>query len=132
MELFFNKYLNAVKRTDTIHYTGSVSAVKGLMIESRGPRSMIGEICNIRIGKNKTVMAEVIGLEGHIVKLMAYDSTEGIRSGARSLRPGTSFRFPSAESSSGALSTRRSVRTTERETSTRPSIIRLLRRRRIR
>ncbi len=94
MELFFNKYLNAVKRTDTIHYTGSVSAVKGLMIESRGPRSMIGEICNIRIGKNKTVMAEVIGLEGHIVKLMAYDSTEGIEVGCEVVATGHVLQVP--------------------------------------
>ena len=34
MEAFFNKYLNAVEETETILYTGYVTAVKGLMIES--------------------------------------------------------------------------------------------------
>ena len=34
MESFFEKYIDAVKDTDTIKYTGAVTAVKGLMIES--------------------------------------------------------------------------------------------------
>ena len=37
MESFFNKYLNTIKHTETILYTGHVTAVKGLVIESNGP-----------------------------------------------------------------------------------------------
>ena len=35
MESFFDKYINAVRSTDTIKYTGAVTAVKGLMIRLR-------------------------------------------------------------------------------------------------
>jgi len=95
METFFNKYLNAIKRTETILYTGHVSAVKGLMIESIGPRSMVGEICNIKILKtNKIVLAEVIGLDGNIVKLMPYESTEGIEVGCEVIASGHVLQVP--------------------------------------
>ncbi len=49
MENFFNKYIQTVENTETIKYTGKVNAVKGLMIESIGPRSVIGEMCTIEV-----------------------------------------------------------------------------------
>lgn len=95
METFFNKYLNAVKHTETILYTGAVTAVKGLVIESKGPRSMVGEICHIKIAKTKkTVLAEVMALEENIVKLMAYDSTEGIEVGCEVVASGHVLQVP--------------------------------------
>ena len=78
MESFFTKYLETVKETETILYTGAVTAVKGLMIESVGPRSMIGELCDIRLPNGTSVQAEVMGLAGSLVKLMAYGDTKGI------------------------------------------------------
>jgi len=83
MEDFFSKYIDNIERTDTIKYTGKVTAVKGLMIESFGPRCAIGEICNIEIpSKNTVLMAEVVGLEDTIVRLMAYGDTQGIEIGS--------------------------------------------------
>lgn len=95
MESFFNKYLNAVKKTETILYTGHVTAVKGMMIESNGPRSVIGEICTIKMPYNNTqVLAEVMGFEGKTVKLMAYDSTEGIEIGDEIIASGHVLQVP--------------------------------------
>ena len=83
MESFFDKYVETVNRTETIKYTGKVTAVKGLMIESNGPHSVIGEICRIEVAASKsTVMAEVVGLENSTVKMMAYGETKGIEVGA--------------------------------------------------
>ena len=83
MEDFFEKYIENIERTDTIKYTGKVTAVKGLMIESFGPRCVIGEICNIDIHSSKTtLMAEVVGLEDKTVRLMAYGDTQGIEIGS--------------------------------------------------
>ncbi len=81
MENFFDKYINSVKHAETILYTGSVIGVKGLMIESKGPRSMIGELCTIKKPGQKDVLAEVMGFEGATVKLMAYGETKGIEVG---------------------------------------------------
>ena len=106
MENFFNKYLNAVKHTDTILYTGSVTAVKGLVIESRGPRSMVGEICHIVIAKTKkSVLAEVMGLEGSVVRLMAYSSTEGIEVGCEVIATGKVLQVPVGRSMLGRVIT---------------------------
>ena len=48
MEQFFSKYLKTVIDTETILYTGRVTAIKGLMIRSSGPYAKIGELCTIK------------------------------------------------------------------------------------
>lgn len=83
MESFFDKYINTIERTEPIKYTGSVIAVKGLMIECNGPRSVIGEICTIHVDSLMTnVLAEVVGLEDNIIRLMAFGETRGIEIGS--------------------------------------------------
>lgn len=85
----FTKYLDEVKRTETILYIGHVSAVNGLEIESTGPRSVIGEMCTIRIPSTKTdLMAEVVGLDGTTVKLTAFGDTKGIEVGCEVVASG--------------------------------------------
>lgn len=83
MESFFDKYINTIERTEPIKYTGSVIAVKGLMIECNGPRSVIGEICTIHVDSLKAnVLAEVVGLEDNVIRLMAFGETRGIEIGS--------------------------------------------------
>src|SRR5574344_1293511 len=93
MENFFDKYINSVKHAETILYTGSVIGVKGLMIESKGPRSMIGELCTIKKPGQKDVLAEVMGFEGATVKLMAYGETKGIEVGDEVIASGHGLEF---------------------------------------
>ena len=53
------------------------------MIECNGPRSVIGEICTIHVDSLKTnVLAEVVGLEDNIIRLMAFGETRGIEIGS--------------------------------------------------
>ena len=95
MESFFNKYLNKVEKRETILYTGHVTAVKGLVIESNGPRSVIGEICTIKIpSTHKEVLAEVMGFEGKTVKLMPYSDTTGIEIGCEIVASGHILQVP--------------------------------------
>ncbi len=95
MEAFFNKYINAAISTETILYTGHVTAVKGMVIESNGPRSVIGEICTIKIpSKNKTVLAEVMGFDEKSVKLMPYSDTTGIEIGCEIVASGHVLQVP--------------------------------------
>ncbi len=82
MSDIFDKYLARIEKVDTIHFTGSVIGVKGMLIESNGPQSIIGEICTIHItSTNSTILAEVVGLNEKIVQLMAYGETTGIEVG---------------------------------------------------
>ncbi len=96
MEKFFTKYLKTVVDTETILYTGSVSAVRGLMIESRGPYAKIGELCTIKNSDGSTITAEVTGFnrEKNIVNLMAYGDTKGIMAGSEVVASGKELQVP--------------------------------------
>jgi flagellum-specific ATP synthase len=78
----FDKYLETAEQVDPIKCTGRVVKVQGLLIESRGPGAIIGEICRIEVPKLRTIIrAEVVGLRDDIVQLMAYDDTAGLEVG---------------------------------------------------
>ena len=82
METLIEKYLSAVEHEDPIKCLGRVVKVQGLLIESRGPQAIIGEVCRINAPKGRGVVrAEVVGLRGEIVQLMAFDDTAGIEVG---------------------------------------------------
>ncbi len=84
MESIFDKYIRSVENAETILFTGEVTRVNGMLIESKGPQSVIGELCTIQIPyANQNVLAEVVGLDGSTVKLMAYGETKGIEIGCK-------------------------------------------------
>lgn len=84
MASIFDKYIDIVENTETILYSGEVTRVRGMLIESNGPQSVIGEICFIEVPRTgEVVTAEVIGLNGTIVQLMAFGETKGIEIGCK-------------------------------------------------
>lgn len=94
-EFNFTKYLTAAEEADPILYVGQVTAVNGLEIESRGPRSVIGEMCTIKLpAGGKSLMAEVVGLDGTTVKLTAYGDTKGLEVGCEVIASGSVLRVP--------------------------------------
>lgn len=104
VEFNFSKYLERVKETPTILYVGRVSSVNGLDIESEGPRSVIGEICTIKVPSLKTtVMAEVVGLDGTKVKLSAFGNTRGIEVGCEVIASGKTLQVPVGKSLLGRV-----------------------------
>jgi len=91
----FEKYLNTTEKTDPIKCVGKVSKVQGLLIESRGPQAIIGEICRIIAPKGRgNIRAEVVGLKDETVQLMAYEETDGIEVGDRVVGMGTRLEVP--------------------------------------
>jgi flagellum-specific ATP synthase len=89
------KYLASTQRTDPIKYVGRVSKVQGLLIESRGPQAIIGEICRIIAPKGKgQIRAEVVGLKDEIVQLMAFEETDGIEIGDKVVALGSRLEVP--------------------------------------
>jgi len=94
----FNKYLESTERIDPIKCVGRVTKVQGLLIESRGPQAIIGEICRIIAPKGRGhIRAEVVGLKDEIVQLMAYDETDGIEVGDRVVALGSRLEVPVSE-----------------------------------
>lgn len=89
MGSFFDKYIDSVRETETILYTGKVMSVRGMLIESTGPRSVIGEMCTIKLMRGGgSVLAEVVGLDDITVRLMAYGETKGIEVGCEVVASG--------------------------------------------
>jgi flagellum-specific ATP synthase len=89
------KYLDAVERADPIKYTGRVVRVQGLLVESKGPQAVVGELCQILIPRlDKIAWAEVAGLRGDTVQLMAYSSLDGIEIGCVVVATGDMLQVP--------------------------------------
>jgi len=98
------KYIESARRTDPIKYTGRVCKVQGLLIESRGPLAIIGEICRIVAPKGRgSVRAEVVGLKDDIVQLMAYEDTDGIEIGDRVIGLGSRLEVPVSDKLRGRV-----------------------------
>lgn len=90
MITIFDKYIEKIENTETILYNGEVTRVRGMLIESRGPQSVIGEICHIQIERTgESIAAEVIGLDGTTVQLMAFGETKGIEIGCKVVATGS-------------------------------------------
>lgn len=74
-----------VKQIDSFKRFGRIKRVVGLMIESQGPVSSIGDVCYIHTNshhRNGTIMAEVVGFKEEIVILMPYTTVNDISPGA--------------------------------------------------
>lgn len=78
------KYGRALSDSELIKYTGRVSQVIGLTIESHGPAVNLGEICNIfPLKVDSPIKAEVVGFKESIVCLMPLGSMNGVGPGSR-------------------------------------------------
>lgn len=74
-----------IDKVDTFKHYGRVKRVVGLMIESQGPESSIGDVCYIHTGTNykkKKILAEVVGFRDEMVILMPFTAVSEISPGA--------------------------------------------------
>lgn len=76
--------LNHVDSLDSFKRYGRVKRVVGLMIESQGPESSIGDVCFIHVGaaRKRKIQAEVVGFKDESVILMPYTSIHEISPGS--------------------------------------------------
>ncbi|CAM3418720.1 flagellar protein export ATPase FliI [Aeromicrobium ponti] len=75
--------IDQIEKIDSYKRFGSVKRVVGLMIESQGPESSVGDVCCIHIGKGRTrkIQAEVVGFKNESVILMPYTDVQDISPG---------------------------------------------------
>jgi flagellum-specific ATP synthase len=73
--LFYIPKLVPIKRY------GRVKRVVGLLIESQGPESSIGDVCLIHAGQRR-ILAEVVGFKNENVMLMPYTNVKEIAPGS--------------------------------------------------
>ena len=76
--------LDKLDEIDTYKRFGRVKQVVGLMIESQGPESSIGDLCLIHVNhrKKRVIQAEVVGFRDENVILMPYTSVNDIAPGS--------------------------------------------------
>jgi flagellum-specific ATP synthase len=99
-----DKYFHALNTTDLIKYTGRVSQVIGLTIESVGPAVNIGEVCWIFALKSpRPILAEVVGFRDKKVLLMPLGEMEGIGPGAKVEATGHSLQVKVGDSLLGRI-----------------------------
>lgn len=80
----FTNLLERIEEIDTLKRYGRVKRVVGLMIESQGPESSIGDVCFIHVGTSnkRKIQAEVVGFKDENVILMPYTSIQDISPGS--------------------------------------------------
>ncbi|MDP4179485.1 MAG: flagellar protein export ATPase FliI [Bacillota bacterium] len=98
------RYAQLLDKSDYIEYTGKVSKVVGLTIESTGPEVNIGEICKIYPTKGKkTIDAEVVGFKDNKVLLMPLGEMKGIGSGNKVVATGELMKVAVGEKLTGRI-----------------------------
>lgn len=77
----FDELRAAANQKSLVQVSGRVAQVVGLVIESNGPNSRIGDLCIIENPGGEQVKAEVVGFRGDRILLMPLGDTEGVRAG---------------------------------------------------
>ncbi len=76
--------IDSIETADPYKRYGKVKRVIGLMIESKGPESSIGDVCLIypKGHAKKAIKAEVVGFQDENILLMPYLEAASIAPGA--------------------------------------------------
>jgi flagellum-specific ATP synthase len=74
-------YIDDVERIPCMSWTGQVTEVVGLLIESRGPNVAIGDFCEIRTGSGRSLRTQVIGFRNGRVLAMPLEEIDGLQLG---------------------------------------------------
>ena len=81
--LDFSRYFRLVDSIDPRVSVGRVTEMVGLLIESSGPATALGDFCEIHTTDNRTVRVQVIGFSNGNVLSMALEESAGIQMGDR-------------------------------------------------
>jgi len=90
-----NKYHKILSRIDPIKVNGRVTQVVGLVIESLGPTTFIGEACYVKPrGNREPILCEVVGFKENKVLLMPLGDLGGIGPGCEVVATGDYLKIP--------------------------------------
>jgi flagellum-specific ATP synthase len=79
--LNLNPYFDHLARADLFLFTGRVTEMVGLLIESEGPPVAVGDFCEIYTAGGRRIRAQVIGFRNGKVLSMPLEETGGIQLG---------------------------------------------------
>jgi FliI/YscN family ATPase len=79
--LSLKRWVSSLDGIDPLRWSGEVTQIVGLVVESRGPAAAIGDFCEIRTREGRIIRAQVIGFRDGKVLSMPLEETGGLRLG---------------------------------------------------
>ena len=81
MKISLAPYIAELDRLTPVRWTGQVTEVVGLLVESRGPSVAIGDFCEVRTSAGRSIRTQVIGFrDGHVLS-MPLEEIDGLQLG---------------------------------------------------
>ncbi|HTC89498.1 MAG TPA: hypothetical protein VK686_14415, partial [Bryobacteraceae bacterium] len=74
-------YYEKLARIETCRWTGSVTELVGLLVESKGPEAALGDFCEIVARDGRVIRTQVIGFRDGRVLSMPLEETDGLHLG---------------------------------------------------
>jgi flagellum-specific ATP synthase len=74
-------YFEKLRRTDPVVWTGEVTELIGLLVESVGPAAAIGDFCEIQTNSGRNIRTQVVGFRNGRVLSMPLEETDGLQLG---------------------------------------------------
>jgi FliI/YscN family ATPase len=72
-------YIEQVRHTELLPWTGEVVEMVGLLVESKGPAAAIGDFCDIVTAAGRRIRTQVVGFrDGHVLS-MALEEIDGLK-----------------------------------------------------
>ncbi len=84
------RYLDLARRAQPLAVSGEVVRTVGLLVESRGPRARVGELCDVVSLDGQVLPVEVVGFRDGLLQSVPLGTTSGIRPGDRLVARGGS------------------------------------------
>src|SRR2546423_3660578 len=81
MNISLAPYFTELERVDPLRWTGQVTEVVGLLIESRGPSVAIGDFCEVQSAGGQRIHTQVIGFRNGRVLSMPLEEIDGLQLG---------------------------------------------------
>jgi flagellum-specific ATP synthase len=72
-------YLDQVRSTELLPWTGEVVELVGMLVASRGPSAAVGEFCEVHASSGRRVRTQVIGFRDGLVLSMPLEEIDGIQ-----------------------------------------------------
>ncbi|MFN7934643.1 MAG: FliI/YscN family ATPase [Bryobacteraceae bacterium] len=85
-------YLTAVEQATPVRWTGTVTALVGLLVESAGPAAAIGDFCDVVTSTGRRIRMQVIGFRDGRVLSMPLEEIDGLQLGDRIVARGQEAR----------------------------------------
>jgi flagellum-specific ATP synthase len=79
--ILLTPYFNELERLSPLRWTGEVTEVVGLLIESCGPNVAIGDFCEVHASAGRRIRTQVIGFRNGRVLSMPLEEIDGLQLG---------------------------------------------------